>query len=99
MTSALSYAVWALLGLALVGDTVSAVSGEPYRDYVQTHILVPLGFILDFFFAQWFFVYPNLGATLGIPAPALGRSVPVEEYIFYLTGAMASGISASGVAR
>jgi hypothetical protein len=39
--------------------------------------------MLDFFFAQWFFVYPNLGATLGIPAPALGRYVPVEEYIFY----------------
>ena len=62
----------------------------PRRAFWRTlAILVPLGFMLDFFFAQWFFVYPNLGATLGIPAPALGRSVPVEEYIFYLTGFLA----------
>jgi hypothetical protein len=52
-------------------------------------ILVPLGFMLDFFFAQWFFDYPNTGATVGIPAPALGRTVPIEEYVFYLTGFLA----------
>jgi hypothetical protein len=49
-------------------------------------LLVPLGFALDFFFAHKFFVFPNTGATLGIGAPALGGPVPVEEYIFYLTG-------------
>jgi hypothetical protein len=52
-------------------------------------ILVPLGCLLDFVFAQWFFVYPNAGATLGIPARALGRPVPLEEYVFYLTGFLA----------
>jgi hypothetical protein len=52
-------------------------------------ILVPLGFLLDFVFAQWFFDYPNVGATLGIGAPALGRPVPLEEYVFYLTGFLA----------
>jgi hypothetical protein len=52
-------------------------------------ILVPLGCLLDFVFAQWFFDYPNVGATLGIPAPALGRPVPFEEYVFYLTGFLA----------
>jgi hypothetical protein len=52
-------------------------------------ILVPLGCGLDFFFAQWFFLFPNRGATLGLGAPALGGSVPVEEYLFYLTGFMA----------
>src|SRR5580704_9185407 len=52
-------------------------------------ILVPLGFLLDFVFAQWFFDYPNVGATLGFTAPALGRWVPVEEYAFYLTGFLA----------
>jgi CubicO group peptidase (beta-lactamase class C family) len=31
------------LCLALIGSTVSAVSGEPYAEYVQTHILDPLG--------------------------------------------------------
>jgi hypothetical protein len=49
-------------------------------------ILVPLGCLLDFVFAQWFFCYPNVGAVLGINAPALGRPVPIEEYVFYLTG-------------
>src|ERR1022692_1447182 len=49
-------------------------------------ILVPLGFGMDFFFAHWFFVFPNSGATLGIGAPALGAPVPAEEYIFYFTG-------------
>jgi hypothetical protein len=52
-------------------------------------ILVPLGCLLDFVFAQWFFDYPNVGATLGVQAPALGRPVPVEEYVFYLTGFLA----------
>jgi hypothetical protein len=59
----------------------------PRRAFWRTlAVLVPLGFLLDFFFAQSFFVYPNVGATLGIHAPALGRSVPVEEYVFYLAG-------------
>jgi hypothetical protein len=49
-------------------------------------ILFPLGGALDFFFAQYFFYFPNVQATLGIKAPALGGGVPVEEYIFYLTG-------------
>src|SRR5271154_6294927 len=52
-------------------------------------ILVPSGCLLDVVFAQWFFDYPNVGATLGIRAPALGRPVPIEEYIFYLTGFLA----------
>ena len=49
-------------------------------------ILFPLGGALDFFFAQYFFYFPNAQATLGIKAPALGGGVPIEEYIFYLTG-------------
>ncbi|MGH9352449.1 MAG: hypothetical protein ACRD2G_09845, partial [Terriglobia bacterium] len=52
-------------------------------------ILFPLGAALDFFFAQFFFSFPNPDATLGIPAPALGGPVPVEEYVFYLTGFLA----------
>ena len=49
----------------------------------------PCGAGLDFFFARWFFHFPNAGATLGIAAPALGKSVPIEEYVFYLTGFIA----------
>jgi lycopene cyclase domain-containing protein len=49
-------------------------------------ILIPCGAGLDFFFAHRFFCFPNPGATLGIAAPALGKPVPIEEYVFYLTG-------------
>lgn len=49
-------------------------------------LLFPLGALLDFFFAQFFFTYPNHNAVLGISAPALGHPVPIEEYIFYFTG-------------
>lgn len=52
-------------------------------------LLFPLGGVLDFFFARYFFVFPNTAATLGIKAPALGGGVPVEEYAFYLTGFLA----------
>jgi hypothetical protein len=52
-------------------------------------ILVPLGFATDFFFASRFFVFPNTAATLQIPAPALHKPVPIEEYIFYLAGFVA----------
>src|SRR2546422_2672188 len=41
---------------------------------------------LDSFFANRFFTYRNPAATLRIPAPALGGPVPIEEYVFYLTG-------------
>jgi hypothetical protein len=52
-------------------------------------ILFPSGAALDFFLAQFFFEFPNSKATLGVSAPALGRPVPVEEYVFYLTGFLA----------
>jgi hypothetical protein len=52
-------------------------------------ILFPLGAGLDFFFARSFFTFPNPAATLRIPAPALGGSVPIEEYAFYFTGFVA----------
>jgi hypothetical protein len=49
-------------------------------------ILFPAGAMLDFFFAHLFLTFPDRNATLGITAPALGGGVPIEEYIFYLTG-------------
>jgi hypothetical protein len=52
-------------------------------------ILVPLGFATDFFFASRFFIFSNTEATLQIAAPALHQPVPIEEYIFYLTGFIA----------
>jgi hypothetical protein len=59
----------------------------PQRAFWRTiGILAPIGCLLDVIFAQWFFCFPNPKATLGIAAPALGRPVPIEEYVFYLTG-------------
>jgi hypothetical protein len=49
-------------------------------------LLFPLGAGLDFFFARYFFRFPNPAATLGVAGPALGGPVPIEEYLFYLTG-------------
>lgn len=57
--------------------------------WVTIAILVPLGCGLDFFFARWFFLFPNQNATLGLQGPAIGGPVPIEEYVFYLTGFMA----------
>ena len=62
----------------------------PQRAFWRTiGILAPLGFLLDIIFAQWFFTYPNPQATLRILAPAFGPWVPIEEYVFYLTGFIA----------
>lgn len=57
------------------------------KSFVRTiALLFPVGAGLDFFFARRFLTFTNPDATLRIPAPALGGSVPVEEYLFYFTG-------------
>jgi CubicO group peptidase (beta-lactamase class C family) len=37
------YFQYSNLGLTLVGETVAAVSGQPYADYAKANVLVPLG--------------------------------------------------------
>ncbi len=73
-----------VIGLWLIPQEGIQVSKKAF--WWTIAILFPLGGALDFFFAQYFFYFPNVQATLGIKAPALGGGVPVEEYIFYLTG-------------
>src|SRR6478609_11318805 len=51
-------------------------------------VLTPLGFLLDLLFGNAFFVFPNKLATLGCDIPALGGAIPIEEFVFYLTGFM-----------
>jgi hypothetical protein len=51
-------------------------------------VLTPLGFALDLLFGNAFFIFPNNAATLGCEIPALGGAIPIEEFIFYLTGFM-----------
>lgn len=49
-------------------------------------VLAPLGFILDLLFGSAFFIFQNRQATLGLEIPAIGGPIPVEEFVFYLTG-------------
>jgi len=51
-------------------------------------VLAPLGFALDLLFGNAFFIFANKTATLGCNVPALGGAIPIEEFIFYLTGFM-----------
>src|SRR6478609_1007699 len=51
-------------------------------------VLTPLGFLLDLLFGNAFFIFPNKAATLGCDIPALGGAIPIEEFVFYLTGFM-----------
>jgi hypothetical protein len=51
-------------------------------------VLTPLGFLLDLLFGNAFFTFRNKAATLGWEIPAVGGTIPIEEFIFYLTGFM-----------
>jgi hypothetical protein len=51
-------------------------------------VLAPLGFALDLLFGNTFFTFLNEKATLGVNIPAVGGSIPIEEFIFYVTGFM-----------
>ncbi|RMH18089.1 MAG: hypothetical protein D6696_13785 [Acidobacteria bacterium] len=57
------------------------------RSFVSTIlVLLPLGFVLDLVFGNAFFTFPNHGAVLGIEVPAVGGAIPIEEFVFYLSG-------------
>src|SRR5262249_14041572 len=49
-------------------------------------VLIPQGFVLDLCFGNAFFTFPNSAATVGIWLPAVGGSLPLEEFLFYLSG-------------
>ena len=76
-----------VIGLWFVPSEAVKISKRAF--ILTVAILFPLGAGLDFFFARSFFTFPNPGATLRITAPALGGGVPLEEYVFYLTGFVA----------
>jgi hypothetical protein len=44
--------------------------------------------LLDLLFGNAFFIFPNKTATLGCDVPAVGGVIPIEEFVFYLTGFM-----------
>lgn len=56
-------------------------------------LLIPAGYLLDFFFGSLFFNFPNQAANLGFLVPGLEWKtlqfvplLPVEEFVFYTTG-------------
>ena len=49
-------------------------------------LLFPLGVVLDVLFGNTFFVFQNHNAVLGILLPAVNGSIPIEEFVFYLSG-------------
>lgn len=49
-------------------------------------VLAPLGIVLDLLFAHTFFVFNNHGAVLGIDVPGVGGGIPIEEFVFYISG-------------
>lgn len=51
-------------------------------------VMAPLGFGLDLLFGRSFFEFPNTGSVLGIEIPAVGGGIPIEEFVFYLSGFM-----------
>ncbi len=51
-------------------------------------MLGPLGFMLDLLFGNAFFTFLNTRAVLGLSIPAVGGPIPIEEFVFYLTGFM-----------
>jgi hypothetical protein len=54
--------------------------------WITIAILVPLGVALDLLFGTMFFTFENRGAILGIEVPAVGGRIPVEEFVFYVSG-------------
>ena len=59
----------------------------PRKAFLKTMVvLVPTGFGLDILFGNAFFIFPNRAATLGLSVPAIGGTIPIEEFVFYAFG-------------
>ncbi len=54
--------------------------------YTTIAILAPIGILLDLLLGNTFFRFENHGAVCGITLPAIGGNIPIEEFIFYVSG-------------
>lgn len=64
----------------------SKIAFQKKAFYLTLGILIPLGVILDLLFAHAFFTFKNHGAVTGWTIPGVGGPIPIEEFIFYLSG-------------
>lgn len=54
--------------------------------YLTIATLAPVGIVLDLLLGNTFFTFKNHGAVSGITLPAIGGDIPVEEFVFYVSG-------------
>ena len=54
--------------------------------YITIAILAPIGIILDLVLGNTFFKFENHDAVCGIVLPAIGGPIPIEEFVFYVSG-------------
>jgi hypothetical protein len=54
--------------------------------YLTVATLAPVGIVLDLLLGNTFFTFKNHGAVSGITLPAIGGDIPIEEFIFYVSG-------------
>ncbi|MDQ2918669.1 MAG: hypothetical protein M3R10_02185 [Verrucomicrobiota bacterium] len=85
-TWSLSLFIIPIVGLALWFARRSDLQFPRAAFWRTIAVLAPLGFLLDLLFGNAFFVFPNKEATLGWNIPAIGGPIPIEEFVFYLTG-------------
>jgi len=85
-TTSLLIFVFPLTILALWFLSHSKFTFQKKAFLIALAILVPLGVVLDLLFAHSFFLFENKGAVLGWYIPGVGGDIPVEEFIFYISG-------------
>lgn len=79
------------LALAIAGEVVAAVSGEPYRQYVENHILKPLG--MSSTLVEPGPTTPNL--AVGYRKRVLGQPREAEEFIETRSLTPSAGLASS----
>lgn len=81
------------LGIVLLYFAIKIRPSERRALQLTLFVLPFTGFILDIFFADRFFTFPNTKSVWGLSIPgfnfrtlAFDAPIPIEEFIFYITG-------------
>ena len=87
-TLSLGLFVFPILGLGWWFMANQRLKFQKRAFWLTILILTPTGFILDLLFGNYFFVFPNHYAITGITIPAIGGDLPIEVFVFYISGFM-----------